>query len=111
MTSAIPALAAVFAFVPQVSILLLVYLNSALAGFADFTVDIPYFPLWAAIAVFAYIFLCSDFVFMRPRFKALAGVVLAAIMAVCIAVPGAVRARSPLAVTVLDVGTGDIVHI
>ena len=71
-------------------------------------IEINGFPVWACIAIMAVIFLCSDYMLIKRKTRvlavgALAGAVLFAGIA---AVPSV-----PVRAVILDVGTGDAIHI
>ncbi len=111
IASLFPPIASVFAFIPQAAVLALVFLNSLLADAANFTLMAPLFPVWAAMACFVVIFICSDYVFIKAKIKAVFGIALVAALFFGVAVPQYNLYQKPLEITILDVGTGDLVHV
>ncbi|MEG2958066.1 MAG: hypothetical protein RR826_07395, partial [Christensenellaceae bacterium] len=65
-------------------------------------------PIIIGIIVFALVFLCSDYVMLKKRTKAIVSGVLIS----CMVAAAVISANQPhVKVTILDVGTGDSIHI
>ncbi|MEG0593939.1 MAG: ComEC/Rec2 family competence protein [Christensenella sp.] len=101
-------IAQVLAFPAELSIRALVWLNSLMSSSAFGYIAIVGFPIWACIAVMAVIFVCSDYMLIKRRTKAvIAGVLIGATLFA----GGVAMSAAPLKAVILDVGTGDAVHI
>jgi ComEC/Rec2-related protein len=109
--SFIPPVASVLAVPPQIAAGLLNWFNSLFAGTGFGNVRAVHFPVVAVFPVFAMVFVCSDCVMIRRKWKAVLCCVLAGLTAVFWAAAYAGQEAYRLKMTVLDVGTGDIVHI
>lgn len=98
-----------FALVSQVAITFLIYCNNAIARSGVGAVPVEGFPVLSGIAVFAVLYICSDYVLSARKWKA---IVCGALIAVMTLGLGQAWGRSwPLTVTILDVGGGDAIHI
>lgn len=105
---ALPQVGHMLAFPAELSIRGLTWLNEQIAqNFFGF-IEVNGFPVWACIAVMAIIFLGSDYMLIKRKAKALAAGLLAGVIlfAGVAAVPSA-----PVRAVILDVGTGDAIHI
>lgn len=100
--------AQVLAFPAELSIRALTWLNRLIAQSSFGYIETVGFPVWAGIVIMAVIFLCSDYVLFKRRTKAvIAGLLLgASICAGTVVMP-----VQPFQTVILDVGTGDAVHI
>ncbi|MBC5647269.1 ComEC/Rec2 family competence protein [Christensenella tenuis] len=104
----IPQAGRILAFPAEISIRGLTWLNEQIAQSSFGFIEVNGFPVWACIAVLAVIFLCSDYMLIKRRTKALmVGVLTGAILFAGIAAVPSV----PLRVVILDVGTGDAIHV
>lgn len=98
----------VLAFPAELSIRALTWLNGLLAQTSFGYIEMTGFPVWIGIVVMALIFLCSDYVLLGRKAKTIvAGVLVGA--AVCVGI--ATAPTVPFQAVILDVGTGDAVHI
>lgn len=104
----IPQAGRVLAFPAEISIRGLTWLNEQIAQSSFGFIEVNGFPVWACIAVMAAVFLCSDYVLVKRRTKA----VIVGILAGTILFAGIAAMPSvPLRAVILDVGTGDAIHI
>ncbi len=88
----------------------LTWLNGMLAESAAGYIEVYGFPVWACVAVMAVIFLCSDYVLLKRRWKA----IMAAILVCTILFAGGAAMAAGgkgMTITILDVGTGDAIHL
>lgn len=103
-----PPAGQVLAFPAELSIRALTWLNGLLAQTSFGYIETTGFPVWIGVVVMALIFLCSDYVFLGRKAKAIiAGAVVGAVLCVGIAT----TPEAPFKAVILDVGTGDAVHI
>lgn len=97
----------VVAFPAEWAIRILTAVNEWMAQTNFGYIPIRNFPLGMCFAVPAVLFILSDYVFLSRRAKG----AVAAVFALCAVGFAAFRPRPAATVTVLDVGTGDAVHI
>ncbi|MEG0585548.1 MAG: ComEC/Rec2 family competence protein [Christensenellaceae bacterium] len=104
---AIP-LGQIFAFIAEWAINILSFLNALLVATDFGYLVVTGMPIIIGIIVFALIFLCSDYVMLKKRTKAIVSGVLIS----CMVAAAVISANQPhVKVTILDVGTGDSIHI
>ena len=99
----------VLAFPAELAVRALTWINGLISQSAFGYIEVNGFPVWMCFVVMAVIFLCSDYVLVKRKTKA----VIAALVAGAVLLTGAAfAANAPeLCVTVLDVATGDAIHI
>ena len=98
------------AFPAELGLQALTGLNTWIANTSFGFFEIYAFPVWAGIALFAIWFLCSDYIFLKRRTKALLTVALASLLVFC-GIFASVTGDKQLKAVILDVGTGDAIHI
>ena len=105
---AAPQLGRILALPAELSIRGLTWLNEQIARSSLGFIEINGFPVWACIAIMAVIFLCSDYMLIKRKTRVLAvGALAGAVLFAGItAVPSV-----PVRAVILDVGTGDAIHI
>lgn len=101
-------LAQVLAFPAELAVRALTWLNGLIAQTSFGYIETAGFPVWAGIAAMALVFLCSDYVLLKRSTKA---VLAAAIVGVSIFAGIVLMPAQPFQAVILDVGTGDAVHI
>ncbi|MGI6153185.1 MAG: ComEC/Rec2 family competence protein [Christensenellaceae bacterium] len=104
-------LGGVFALLSQVCIAALVYCNNALVQSGFGYVGVSGFPVLVAVVIFGVFFVCSDYVFIRGKWKAVIAAAVSAVLVLAMTLPGAASGPNRLEITILDVGTGDAVHV
>jgi beta-lactamase superfamily II metal-dependent hydrolase len=107
----IPPVAALCAFIPQIAAMLLDFLNSLLARTDIGFVRVEGFAVWMGLALFAAIYILSDFFMAGKRYKAVLSAALAAMVIAGMAAAYGEANDCLARITVLDVGTGDAIHI
>ncbi len=107
----IPPIAAILAILPQLAIELMNTLNNMLAGTNFGYIETQAFPVIAGVFVFALLFVCSDYLLIGRKLKGILSVTLIALVVVSWGTAYASQNNYDMKMTVLDVGTGDIVHI
>lgn len=105
----IPA-AKMIALLSQVFITLLVYSNQTLAGSGFGFVEVEHFPISAGVILFVILFLLSDYIFLKIKWKAILSTILTMLMIALVSIAN-YTAPNMIKVNVLDVGTGDAIHI
>ncbi len=98
------------AFPAELGLQALTWLNGVLASVSFGFIQIYAFPVWIGVVVFALLFLCSDYVFIRSKIKAMITIVVAIIL-LCFGILGSASQGDRLKAVILDVGTGDSIHI
>ncbi|MEA5002058.1 MAG: ComEC/Rec2 family competence protein, partial [Christensenella sp.] len=98
------------AFPAELGLQALTWLNGVLATSSFGLIEVYAFPIWMGIFVFAMLFLCSDYVLLRSKIKAIAVGAMAAVL-LCCGIFSGVSQSSQLKAVILDVGTGDAIHI
>lgn len=98
----------VFAFPAEFSIRGLTWLNNLIAQSSFGYIEITGFPIWAGFIIMALIFLCSDYMLIGRKAKAIiAGIMIGG--TICFGMT--LMPAQPLKAVILDVGTGDAIHI
>lgn len=87
------------------------FVNAEVAKSPVGYMELWYFPFWAAMVVFGLIFLCSDYILLKRKAKGIVCAVLAVAMAVGLGVHYTHINDTVTEITILDVGTGNIVHV
>ncbi|WP_079547622.1 ComEC/Rec2 family competence protein [Christensenella massiliensis] len=103
-----PLIGKFFAFPAELSIRGLTWLNEKIAQSSLGFIEVTHVPVWLCFFVMAFIFLCSDYVLVKRRTKLFTAGAMAAVF---LFVSMAFIPQSAMRVTVLDVGTGDAIHI
>ncbi|MEA4852678.1 MAG: ComEC/Rec2 family competence protein [Christensenella sp.] len=98
------------AFPAELCIRALDYFNGMIANTAFGYFEVYGFPIFVGIAIFIVLFLCSDYVFWRKKTKAIIAAVVCG--ALCLGMFFTmVPAQGQMKTVVLDVGTGDAIHV
>ncbi|MDL2236661.1 ComEC/Rec2 family competence protein [Christensenellaceae bacterium OttesenSCG-928-K19] len=105
-----PPFAAILAVVPQLALTLLLQANTILAQEQIGYITVEGFPVWGGLLAFGLIFICSDYLLIRKKWKAVLVAVVAGILILGAGLSVAVN-KNVLEITMLDVGTGDAIHI
>lgn len=108
---ALPPLAALLAVPPQLATELLLWLNALFADGAAGHIFTNAFPVTAGILVFILIFVCSDYLMLRRRAKAIICAALISFTVLSWGMAYNSYAMDDFYINILDVGTGDIAHI
>jgi ComEC/Rec2-related protein len=100
----------IFAVVSESFIKFVVVLSDAIAQTGWGYLQVYRFPVWIGVAVFAGIFICSDYFMVKIKKKAMILACLFGAVFLLAAVSG-VNAAHTVNITFLDVGNGEGVHI